>query len=330
MAVQKQDWSQGDKGQALCVGDLYQSFIPSQKGEPLSEQILPWGADGIRKDMQTPVPMHSGDPMTLSNVIRMMAVEMQHWHDYLHFAQWTKNADFKRLLVSLAAAEQIHHLKLSSLIPSAHDPSEMVLASEMGLLNAYCGALACEPDDSIKNAFKMLFNDHLEHADYAAKRVVKMGCPVDSLTGGADLSEGKPIERQFLRPDDTIWEGRFDGSYSKDTVQAITLTNVDLACAGELTAWEIYQSALLDTSEQEIRSDFAAFQSVEHQHSAILDSIVDPSETPLERALVHEQTEIINYQILMDEESNPQVQKVFADLYKEDLEHARLLGELIA
>jgi rubrerythrin len=329
MAAHKQEWSTEMTEQMRSAGDVYKSFIPSESGEPLGEQIFPWGTDGIRKDMQAPLRIHSGDPMTVSNVISMMAVEMQHWSEYLHLAQWTTNAEFKRLLISLATAEQVHHLKLTSLLPAAHDPSEMVLASEMALLNTYCAAMASEPNESIRDAFKLLFNDHLEHADYAAKRVKGLGCPVDTMTGGADLSDGNPIQKQFMRPDDTIWKGCSDGSYDKNSVDPRTLINVDMSAAAETAAWMTYQSAMLEEEDQEIRNDFAAFQAVEHQHSAILDSIMDPSETQLERALVHERTEIVNYERLMKEESNEQVRKVFAELYREDMEHARVLGELI-
>ena len=312
----------------MSVSDVYRQFIPSQKGESLDEQIYPWNMDGLKEDMQSPIPIHQGDPNTITNIIQMMSVEMQHWFDYHEYSKWIADADLKKLLESLARAEHMHHLKLMSLLPAPHDASEMVLSGELSLLMAYNMCMANEPNDSVKQAFCIAFNDHLQHAKFAADRVQSLGCDVNAFTGGADLNGGRSINQQFMKLDDTMWQGRADGCYDKNNVDAQTLINVDMALAGETAAWDIYHSAIEHTDDQNVRLNYAAFQSIEDQHAGIFGSIKDPTETMLERSLVHEQVEIMNYQRLMDSEANPQVKDVFADLYREDLEHARLFGQM--
>ncbi|MHB0999338.1 MAG: hypothetical protein ACYC27_08825 [Armatimonadota bacterium] len=310
------------------ISDTYRQFIPTEEGESLEEQIFPWSMDGIRQKMNQPLPAHDGDPRTMWNIIQMMAVEAQHWFDYHAYAKMTSNPEFKSLLVSLARAEHVHHQMLMSLIPKPHDASEMVLLGEMALIASYHMAMNNEPNDAIKSAFKHISDDHMQHAQFAVQMVQSKGCDPAAMTGKMDLSEARPIEKQFMRPNDVIWQGRFDGSYHKNDVHPQTLINVDMALAGETAAWDKYSCAMKNTDDMNTRTNYAAFQSIEDQHASILGSIKDPMETILDRSLVHEQVEIQNYGMLMMNETNPQVKKVFADLYNEDMEQARLFGQM--
>lgn len=315
--------------QMQTVSNVYRQLIPSEHGESLEDQIFPWSVSGLKQDMQTPLPAHEGDPRTMYNVMQMMCVEMQHWADYHAYAKMTSDERFKSLLGSLARAEHVHHLKLMSLLPKPHSPSESVLEMETALLTGYNMAIKNETNSVVRSAFSHIFRDHLQHAEFAADRVRDEGCPVDKITGGADLSGGRPLDQQFMKPGDTIWNGRFDGCYSKDTVDVRTLVNVDMLLAGELAAWSGYMCAMENTDDQSLRLNLGAFQSIEDQHMGILGSIKDPRETLLERSLVHEQVEMHNYRMMMEHETNPQAKKVFEDLYREDLEQARLLGQMV-
>lgn len=308
------------------VSDVYRQFIPSEKGESLDEQIYPWSLDGIKNDMREPFEPHKLDPQSLAFCTQMIAVESQHWFDYHSWSEWVSDKDLKTLLAQLARAEHVHHLKLMSLLAVPHAPSEAVLSMETAILMGYRSCVERESNDAIKNAFCQIFDDHLAHAEFAATDVQNKGCNPETFTGGADLSGGRRVEKQFMKVEDTIWQGKFDGCYSKDTVDPQTLINVDMALAGETKAWHGYSCALANTEEESIRMAWAAFQSIEDQHVGILGSLRDPTETLLERCLVHEQVEVQNYEMLMDMDINPDVKQVFADLYKQDLQQAWELG----
>ena len=232
----------------------------------------------------------------------------------------------KSLLGRLARAEHVHHMKLMSLVPVPHAPSESVLALETAILTAYQSCIETEPNDSIKNAFTHIFDDHVAHAEFAATDVQQKGCRPESYTGGADLRGGRRMEKQFMRVEDTIWQGNFDGCCSKDTVDPQTLFNVDISLAGEMAAWHGYHCAFENTSEDKIRMAWAAFQSIEGQHAGILGSLRDPTESMLERALVHEHVEMQNYGMMMDADVHPRLKEVFEDLYEADLQQAWELG----
>lgn len=328
MAVRVEEWAVVLMENALNVGDSYRQLIPTDRGEPIPNQLYPWNFDGIKADMQKPLAPHTEDPETISNIINMMAVELQHWADYSALATMTNDEQYKTILNDFARAEQIHHLKLMSLLPTPHAPAELVLEGEVALLSAYGLCMSRESNDAINNAFMHIFKDHQEHAEFAAKVVNSAGCDASTITGGADLSGGRALKDQFMKPSDTMWGGKFGGSYDRRNADPVTLINVDMALAGERFAWDVYGCAMVNEGVEDSKQNFAAFQCIEGQHVAMLGSIKDPSETPLERGIVHEAVEISTYGMLMRSETNTEVKKVFEQLYKEDLEQGYILGQL--
>lgn len=233
----------------------------------------------------------------------------------------------KELLLKLARAEEVHHLKLMSLLPKPHDASELVLDGEVAILSGYGQLIDREPNEGIRDAFFHMFQDHLMHAEYAAGIVNQKGCDPNTFTMGADLSGGRPLSQQFMKPEKGVWQGQYGGSYDKGSVDPMTLINVDMCGAAEVAAWDNYMCAMMQTDDQDIRLHYGAFQTIEGQHVAIAGSLKDPSETPLERMIVHEAVEISSYGMMMNSEVDDRVKQVFQDLYREDMEHGRLLGQ---
>lgn len=329
MAIQMKVWEQSFADWMRSVNDNYRSFIPPDRGEPLEEQIFPWSVEGVREDTHDQLPAHEGDPQTLHAVIQMMAVEAQHWADYRAYGAWTTDSEMKSLFNRIARAEHLHHMRLMSLLPTPHASAEAVLSAETAVLSGYTMCMENEPSESVKSAFRHIYFDHLLHAEYAADLVRKAGCPADWYTGGADLSGGLALDKQFMKPEDTVWQGNWNGCYDKNTADMRTALNVDMAVAAEWAAWSGYMYSLHMEQDQDQRTHYAAFSSIEDQHVSILESIIDPNETMIERALIHEQVEMQNYSRLMESETNELAKKVFSDLYREDMEHAWLLGQLV-
>lgn len=312
----------------LSASDVFRQFIPSEHGESLDEQIYPWSADGIGQKLQQPLSADEADPKTINNILQMRAVEMQHWMHYHTFSKMVTDERFKKLAGAIARAEHMHFWKLHSLLPIPSSHSETLLKEELALLACYDRCSQNEPNESVKSAFSHIGMDHLQHAEFAMHQVEKSGkMDVNRITAGMDLTGGKPLDQQFMKPDDTFWQGQMNGVYSKADVDPQTLINVDQSLAGELAAWTGYACAATFESDSSVKSSMAAMSSVEDQHVAILSSIKDPSETLLERALVHEQVEVRNYRMMMEQEENPKVRKAFEDLYREDMEQARLFGQ---
>lgn len=313
----------------MSVSDVYRGLIPSEQGTPLDEQIYPWSYEGFqKKSAEKPLSMEEADLKTIVFLLAMQAVETQNWMDYHSFARMVTDERFKKLLNSIAWAEQAHVMKISSLLPPAQDPIGVLLIGEITAVLGYNIWIENEPNSAVKEAFQHIVQDHKEHARYAVQQAKTAGLDVSKLISGLDFSGARLYKEQFMKPDDAAWQGHFDGVYKKGSVDPQTLVNVDVALAAERWAWHAYQCAATFEQNTNLAFDFRAISSVENQHVSILSSLKDPTESILERAIVHEKAEMQLFGMLKDSESNPVVRQAYQQLYKEDLEQARLFGDI--
>jgi hypothetical protein len=76
------------------------------------------------------------------------------------------------------------------------------------------------------------------------------------------------------------------------------------------------------------RQLYAEIASIEEQHVTQYESIVDPSETWLEKWLMHEAAEVYNYWSCVQSEDNPRIKAVWERFLDYELGHVRFVAEL--
>ena len=105
------------------VGDAFRQLITTEKGESLDEQLYPRSTEGVVKRLHKPLDPQEVNPTTISNILLMRAVEMQHWMDYHAYAMMVSDEELKSLLTKVAIAEHNHVLELQSLLPTPAVPA---------------------------------------------------------------------------------------------------------------------------------------------------------------------------------------------------------------
>jgi hypothetical protein len=77
------------------------------------------------------------------------------------------------------------------------------------------------------------------------------------------------------------------------------------------------------------RQLYAEIASIEEQHVTQYESLLDPNETPLEKWLLHEATEVYNYYSCMAYETNPRVKQIWERFCDYELGHLHMVMEMI-
>jgi rubrerythrin len=77
------------------------------------------------------------------------------------------------------------------------------------------------------------------------------------------------------------------------------------------------------------RQLYAEIASIEEQHVTQYESIIDPTETWLEKWLMHEATEVYNYYSCVTYETNPTIKAVWERFLDYELGHFHLVRELL-
>jgi hypothetical protein len=79
----------------------------------------------------------------------------------------------------------------------------------------------------------------------------------------------------------------------------------------------------------DLRRLYAEICDVEEEHVTMYESLIDPSETSLEKLLIHEFTEVCNYHAAYKDESDPRLKAIWEEFMAYELEHLQIAADLL-
>jgi hypothetical protein len=77
------------------------------------------------------------------------------------------------------------------------------------------------------------------------------------------------------------------------------------------------------------RELYAEIGEVEEHHVSMYESLLDPTETPLQRQVAHELMEVYNYFHCLEQETDPRIRQIWDEFLHMELEHLHLWGALL-
>jgi hypothetical protein len=99
--------------------------------------------------------------------------------------------------------------------------------------------------------------------------------------------------------------------------------------AGEQQTMNYYKTVGNAYGSPEARQLYAEISAVEEEHVSQYESLMDPTETWLERWVMHEFTEVANYYTCVETEVDPRIKKIWEIFLGCELEHLRIAGEAL-
>jgi len=307
--------------------DLFQI---TSRGRPLGEQIMPWTKSSVFNDeFQPPLSMLEINSVTRNKLLTMRACEKENWLEYHIISQLTDDLVLKKLLWQIIYAEHKHQSALEMLIDPSLNPSQLLLALEAQACEAYRQAVTSEPDGSIKAAYRLLLAEHNEHAALLSEHLTKTGEESILITEELPLSPRRSLAEQYRLPVDNVWHSDANGPYKKETVAGETIVNLRtlIAIEGALVDWQHHLFPSI--TNEALKLLVAQIRRIEEQHLVTLESLIDPTETLLDKLLCLEYTEVENYRRFLEDEAVAVVKKLFQQHYLDDLEQGYLLGKVL-
>jgi hypothetical protein len=141
----------------------------------------------------------------------------------------------------------------------------------------------------------------------------------------SDILPGRPTSVEHRHPDDDLRT-----PYQKANAAFITKLHALTIVAGEFQTHDYYMNIGPTFADPLARLVYAEIASIEEQHVTQYESLIDPSETWLEKWLLHEANEVYNYWSCVQSEKNPRVKKIwerFLDYELGQLQHVAKLFE---
>jgi rubrerythrin len=116
--------------------------------------------------------------------------------------------------------------------------------------------------------------------------------------------------------------------YDRRRAHPLTKLNSLTLMAGEQQTHNYYMNIGPIFADPVARALYAEIASIEQQHVTQYESIIDPTETWLEKWLLHEATEVWNYWSCVQQESEPRVKAIWERFLDYELGHLQAVKEL--
>jgi hypothetical protein len=144
------------------------------------------------------------------------------------------------------------------------------------------------------------------------------------LQSYSDILPGRPTIIEHRHPDDDL-----RNPYDKRTAALATKLHAMTLMAAEHQTHDYYMTIGPTYPDPTGRQLYAEIASIEEQHVTQYESIIDPSETWLEKWLLHEATEVYNYYSCVESESNSRIKSIWERFLDYELGQLRYVADLV-
>jgi hypothetical protein len=282
-----------------------------EKGAPLHKQRFTW-----RDLVQKPISKLDDDTYTRIRIILMNGIE----EEALRFSHACArmNRELQLPLAQIRRAEQHQHTMINWLIGADHSPLETTIAYEQVAIEVTGAVAQREPDPYLAQTYRYGLLEDFDHLyRYSALLDRLEGKDANNiLQSYTDILPGRPTIEHHRAPDDDLRQ-----PYDKLTADPLSKLHALTIMAGEQQTHNYYMNIGPIFTDPLARQLYAEIASIEEQHVTQYESIIDPTETWLEKWVMHEAAEVWNYYGCAAQETNPRIKAIWERFLDYELGH---------
>ena len=281
------------------------------KGTPITQQKFTW------KDLvQQPISKMDVDAFTRVRIILMNGIESEAVR--FGHACARMNKALQGHLAVVRRKEQHQQTIVNWLLPADESPLETTIGYEQVAVEVTAALARVEPDPYIAQVLRFGLLEDFDHLyRYSALLDRLQGIDANTITQGyTDIVPGRPTVDEHRDPLDDL-----RNHYEKATAQPVTKLNAYTILAGEHQTHDYYMHYGPYFADPVARQLYAEIASIEEQHVTQYESIIDPTESWIEKWLWHEATEVYNYHSCVVQEDHPRVKAIWERFLDYELGH---------
>ncbi len=293
--------------------------ILKEKGVSLERQLFTW------RDLAGPTYSKlDADAFTRVRVILMNGIESE----ALRFSHACArvNKELQRPLALVRRAEQHQQTLVNWLNPADQSALETTIGFEQVAIEVTASVAQSEPDPYLAQVYRFGLLEDFDHLyRYSALMDRLEGKDANAiLQSYTDIRPGRPTIVEHRHPTDDLRE-----PYDKRKASPLTKMNALTIMSGEHQTHDYYMTVGPQFSDPVARLLYAEIASIEEQHVTQYESIIDPTETWLEKWLLHEANEVYNYWSCLEQEGDPHVKQVWERFVSYELGHLHFVMDLM-
>jgi len=292
-----------------------------EKGIPLEKQFRTW-----KQICQMPYKKQEVEAYTRCRVILMNGIENE---SILFSHNFARNCEDKALLALLAQTRRVESQQQTTvnwLNPFDQTILETTVAYEQVAIDLTSYLAREEPDPYVKEVFDFGLLEDFDHLYRYSQLldIVEGKDPNEILQKKTDVFPGRPTQDHH---NDPIL--RLRNQYEKRTAHPMTKAHILTLVAAEQQTMNYYRSHGFMYGSPDVREVYAEIAEVEEEHVTQYESLMDPTETWLEKWLMHEFVECANYYTCYSTETDKRIKEIWEMFFEFELEHLRIAGEAI-
>lgn len=288
------------------------------RGTPVERQRFTW-----RELTPKPLSKLDDDAFTRVRVILMNGIEQQA-NRFQHMCAQL-NGDLRRPLADVRRVEHHQQTMINWLLGSDHSPLETTIGYEQVAIEVTAAIAQQEPNEYLAQTYRFGLLEDFDHMyRYSALMDRVEGKDANNiLQSYTDVLPGRPTIEEHRAPEDELRD-----HYDHKTADPISKLNALTIFSGEYQTRDYYMNIGPTFSDPVARALYAEIASIEEQHVTQYGSIIDPSETWLEKWLLYEANEVYNYYSCVASETNPRIKAIWERFLDYELGHLNKVIEL--
>ncbi|HLU67955.1 MAG TPA: hypothetical protein VKZ63_16835 [Kofleriaceae bacterium] len=293
--------------------------VLKEKGVPLDRQKFTW-----REMIGPPYSKLDDDAFTRIRVILMNGIET----DALRFAHVMArlSGELRAALAQVRRVEHHQQTVVNWLNPGDQSPLETTIAYEQVAIEVTASVAQNEPDEYMAQVYRFGLLEDFDHLyRYSALMDRVEGKDANNiLQSYTDIRPGRPTEVEHRAPTDDLRR-----HYDRSKADPLTKLNAITIMAGEYQTHDYYMNIGPTFTDPVARGVYAEIASIEEQHVTQYTSMIDPSESLIEKWLLHECCEVYNYWSCLQQEPNPRIKQIWDRFLAYELGHLHFVMDLM-
>lgn len=293
----------------------------TERGIPLEQQAQSWA-----QRVHAPYHKREVDAYTRTRVILMNGIEHEAWNWSHSFARMTANREILGLLAQTRMVDQQQQTTINWLHPADQTVLETTLAFEQVAIDMTAYLARNEPDPYVREAFNFGLLEDFDHLyRYSELMDYLEGQDPDTVVQGkTEIFPGRPTVAHHNDPEQMLIR-----HYEKNRALPLSKLHVLTLLSGEQATYAYYKEHGNYYGNRLARELYAEIGEVEEHHVSFYESLLDPTETPLQRQVLHELMEVYNYFHCFEQEVDPRLKGIWEQFLAMELEHLQLWGQML-
>ena len=297
------------------------TFNPlKEKGIPIDKQLRNWHDVAKRKFNKNEVNCYSRTRQILMN-----GIEIEAWNFKHAFARMCDCDETKRYLAMTKKTEDQQQSTINWMSPADQSVLETTLGYEQVAVDLTAWLAQNEPDDYVRETFDFGLLEDFDHLyRYSQWAYMMHGInPDDIVQHQTEVMISRPTQQHH-----NCNVLRLRKPYDKNTASPQTKVNILTLVSGEQQTHNYYAEHGMNYGNHTLRETYAEIKDVEEEHVSMYESLIDPTESFYEKALIHEFTEVCNYYNCYQDELDDMMKPVWELFLEQELGHLQEVARL--